>query len=238
VNDTNSIRLTRELLREYSEAALDNAAALLDEATLLLRHGHRARTYFLAVASMEETGKALLAFDGQGRNLTDPAVVTKLRRSMESHRSKINAAFSAWIMARANVREAVMPAVNLIIALTHGREPSMYTDIRSAIGRVQRPSEVVREVAAADSVRLAMQCLEHARLHVANNDPVPRTQVEDQLFSMKATQYHELANTEDFWWYYIAEREAGRKDWAAAVVTYRREFVLKGRQFRAQHEDA
>ena len=157
---------------------------------------------------------------------------------MENHRSKINAAFSAWIMASANVREAVMPAVNLIIALTHGRESSMYTDIRSDIGSVQRPSEVVREVAAADSVRLAVQCLEHARLHVANNDPVPRTQVEDQLFSMKATQYHEIANTEDFWWYYIAEREAGRKDWTAAVVTYRREFVLKGRQFRAQREDA
>src|SRR5690606_20575371 len=155
-----------------------------------------------------------------------------------NHRSKINSAFSAWIIASANVREAVMPAVNLIIALTHGREPSMYTDIRSDTGQVQRPSEVVREIAATDSVRLAVQCLEHARLHVAKNQPVPRTLAEDQLFAMKPTQYHEIANTEDFWWYYIAELEAGKRDWAAAVVTYRREFVLKGRQFRAQRDDA
>ena len=151
---------------------------------------------------------------------------------MEDHPSKINSAFSAWIIASANVREAVRPAVNLTIALTHGREPSMYTDIRSDTGEVQRPSEVVREIAATDSVRLAVQCLEHARLHVTNKHPTPPTQVEDELFAMKRTQYLEIANTEDFWWYYVAELEAGRKDWAAAVVTYRREFVLKDRQFR------
>jgi len=76
VNETGSSALTPELLREYSGAALDNASELLAEATLLLQHGHRARSYFLAVASIEETGKALMAFDGQGRNLADPVVVT------------------------------------------------------------------------------------------------------------------------------------------------------------------
>jgi hypothetical protein len=80
--------------------------------------------------------------------------------------------------------------------------------------------------------------LEHARLHVTNNEPTPRTQDEDRLFAMKATHFQEIANTEDFWWYYIAELEAGRKDWATAVVTYRQEFVLKGRQFNAQRDDA
>lgn len=233
----NSVALTREVLGDYSDAALANADSLLDEARLLLHHGHFARTYFLAVAAMEETGKALIAFDGLGRNLSDPAVRTKLERSMENHRSKINAAFSAWIMASANVREAVIPAVNLIIALTHGREPSMYTDIRADTGEVQRPSVVVREVAARDSVRLAIQCIEHARSRIANDEPGLKTRAEDQLFAMKAAQYREIANTEDFWWYYISELEAGRQDWALAVVTYRTEFVLRNRKFLPDRGD-
>ncbi|WP_323718188.1 AbiV family abortive infection protein [Paracoccus aminovorans] len=82
--------LTATLLRSYSEAALRNADELLAEASLLLEHDHMARAYFLAVACVEEAGKALLAFDSQNRNLSDPAVCTKLKKSMESHGEKIN----------------------------------------------------------------------------------------------------------------------------------------------------
>jgi len=66
--------LTPELLQQYHEAALANARALLEEAALLLRYGHHARAYFLAVATIEETGKAVQAFDSMGRNLKDSAV--------------------------------------------------------------------------------------------------------------------------------------------------------------------
>jgi AbiV family abortive infection protein len=238
LSESKNPQLTREVLREYAVAALDNANALREEAELLLKHRHLARAYFLAVASIEETGKALLAFDGQGRNLSDPAIVTKLTRSMETHRTKINAAFFAWIMASPNIRDAVMPAINLIIALSHGREPSMYTDIRSDTGEVQQPSNVVREVAATDSVRLAVQCFEHARRHVENNVPTARTLAEDQLFAMKTAHYQEILNTEDFWWYHISRMEAGEGEFASSVVTYRQEYVLKNRQFRAVRNDA
>jgi len=78
-------KFTVDLLREYSAAALHNANELLREASLLCTNGHAARAYFLAVASIEETGKALQAFDAQGRNLADSAVSAKLRRSMEDH---------------------------------------------------------------------------------------------------------------------------------------------------------
>lgn len=64
-------RYTVELLKEYSDAALENAAELLQEASVLHAQGYRARAYFLAVAGIEETGKAVIAFDGQGRNLRD-----------------------------------------------------------------------------------------------------------------------------------------------------------------------
>ena len=131
-----------------------------------------------------------------------------------------------------------MPAINLIIALSHGREPSMYTDMRPDTGEVQQPSKVVREIAARDSVRLAIQCFEHARRHVENNAPAARTKAEDQLFAMKTAHYQEILNTEDFWWYHISRMESGQGEFAASVVAYRQEFVLKGRQFRAERDDA
>ena len=65
-------KMTADLLRAYSEAALRNADELLVEASLLRDHGHMARAYFLAVACIEEAGKALHAFDAQNRNLSDP----------------------------------------------------------------------------------------------------------------------------------------------------------------------
>lgn len=238
MGDTNQTSLTAALLRDYSKAALENAQALLDEAAVLLRHGHRARTYFLAVASIEETGKAFLAFDGRGRNLSDPAVETKLRRSLESHPSKINAAFAAWLMASPNVRDSVMPAIDLIIALTHGREPSMYTDIDPVTGQIQRPSNVIRDVAAKDSVRLAAKCLGYAKVHIDKDAPTSRTQAEDQLFSMKSAHLQQILNTEDFWWFYIAEMQSGKVDFAASVGAYRRDYALKDRRFRAPRDDA
>lgn len=41
---------------------------------------------FLAVASIEGTGKAFIAFEGQGRNLSDSGIAPKLKRAMEKHR--------------------------------------------------------------------------------------------------------------------------------------------------------
>ena len=79
MGSTHLPNLTATLLLSYSEAALRNADELLSEASLLRDHDHMARAYFLAVACIEEAGKALLAFDAQNRNLSDPAVCTKLK---------------------------------------------------------------------------------------------------------------------------------------------------------------
>ena len=80
-----AFRFSVELLREYCGAAIQNAGELIEEASLLSVNGHAARAYFLAVASIEETGKALHALDAQGRNLGDSAVTvtaTKTIREM------------------------------------------------------------------------------------------------------------------------------------------------------------
>ncbi|MEK6900815.1 MAG: AbiV family abortive infection protein [Nanoarchaeota archaeon] len=225
-------QFTPELLREYSNAALGNATELLKEASLLHKHGHVARVYFLAVASIEEIGKALQAFDAQGRNLADSAVASKLKRAMEDHSQKITAAFTAWLLASSNLPEAVMPAINLMIHLKHGREPSMYTDIRFDSSKVQVPAAVVREKAAYDCVRLAADCLAHAKKHVAEKTPEPRTRAQDQLFAMKSGQFQKIANTADFWWYYIAQFKSGQQDLAEVVIRYQEEYVTRGRRFK------
>lgn len=230
---SDSFRFTVELLREYCTAALRNAAELLEEAALLSAHGHMARAYFLAVASIEETGKALQAFDAQGRNLADSAVTAKLKRAMEDHSQKIAAAFSAWLLASPRIHDAVMPAVNYMINLKRGREPSMYTDIHHESSKVKVPGAMVRDVAAKDCIRLAGNCLRHAQKHVAEKTPETRTPAQDQLFVMKSGQLEMIANTEDFWWYYIAQLQSGNQDFAEAVIEYQKEYVTKGKQFKA-----
>ena len=108
-----SPNLTPNLLLAYSSAALQNARELLAEASLLYAHAHRARAYFLAIACIEETGKGLQAFDAQKRNLSNPAVTTKLKLGMKNHAQKIHYAFSAWITNSQNLRAGIKTAVDL-----------------------------------------------------------------------------------------------------------------------------
>jgi AbiV family abortive infection protein len=123
------MQITADLLRTYSVSALANAGELHAEATLLCSHRHFARAYFLAVASIEETGKAFLAFDGQGRCLSDANVASQLQRALEDHPRKIYAAFIPWLIASQNFRDSLLTAVGLMGDLRRGREPAMYTDI-------------------------------------------------------------------------------------------------------------
>lgn len=223
-------KLTADSLQPYVAAAIENAIALIQEATLLLKAGHKARTYFLAVAAIEEIGKAILAFDGQGRKLNDPAVVTTLLNAMNDHGAKIRAAFTGFIYS--NPRRNLMPAVDLIIALKNGREPAMYTDLRADL-TIQVPSTVVSLPNAESCVRLANDCLRSAEAHLAKTVPENRSAAENQIYALKEKQFRDILNTEDFWWFYIDQRESGTKDFAEAALAYRNEFILKSRKFQS-----
>lgn len=227
-----SVRFTSKLLQEYCVAAIKNAAALAAEALLLLQHKHFARAYFLAVASIEETGKASTAFDAQGRNFADPAVAARLKNAMEDHGQKLSAAFTPWLAASPNIRAEAMPVIELMLELKRGREPSMYTDIQDDGTSVQEPSSVVRQEAALDCVRLATECLRVALKHVAEKRPTQYTRAQDQLFAMKPSHYQKIAHTEDFWWFFLSRAEAGQLDLAEAVLAYREQYVRPGRTFR------
>lgn len=228
-------RFTIALLRDYCDAAIKNASELLGEATLLQTNGHSARAYFLAVASIEEIGKAIQAFDAQGRNLADSAVTAKLRRSMEDHSQKLTSAFGAMLVASPDIRKDAMPVVDLMIHLKHGREPSMYTDIRYEESEVQVPAVMVRTAAANDCVRLARDCLRLARKHL-ENAPQTRSKADDQLFAMKSGLLQKMLNTEGFWWYYISQKESGKEDFASAAVDYQRDYFSKGKTFARPDE--
>jgi AbiV family abortive infection protein len=225
--------MTSTLLHSYSEAALSNADDLLAEATLLRDHDHMARAYFLAVACVEEAGKALVAFDAQNRNLSDPAVCAKLKKSMENHGEKINYSLSRWALSSPDYRESLKVALDLMYHLKHGREPSMYSELRSDPDRAQTPREVVRESAAQDCVRLAENCFAYAHRHVVEKTPATFTTAHDRLFTMKSAKFQELLKTEDFWWYFISRMEAGQQDIADAVLGYEREHIKTGVPFRA-----
>lgn len=232
MGDFRNMKYTPNILREYSEAALKNARELVAEAALLYAHRHIPRAFFLAVAAIEEIGKALIAFDGQGRNLEDSAVTAKLKRRMEDHSEKITAGLSVWILAGTNKQAAVMPAVDLIIKLKYGREPSMYTDIQQDSARIQMPAAVVRKIAARDCIRLAKDCLILTEHYLGGKVPEPSTPAQDQVFAMKSTQYQKVVLTADFWWYYIDQVASGEKDYAQAVIEYQRKYLKKGKKFK------
>jgi len=129
--------LTLDLLQQYRDAALKNAQALLEEASLLLEHGHHARAYFLSASSIEEAGKAVQAFEGLGKNIKDPAVTQRLKFQFEDHSQKVAYAFSPWLRVTPNLREEIMTFVNRTVDLKFGREanPSTVMSMRCIAAR-------------------------------------------------------------------------------------------------------
>lgn len=232
-NIPNQFRYTSEMLTQYSADALDNASQLIGEANLLLEHSCTARAYFLGVAAIEEIGKSFLAFDALGRNLNDSAVTAKVRNSLENHSRKINAAFHASVISHSNIREEILGIVDLMIALKNGREPSMYTDINYIEGKLYRPKEVVRDIAARNCIHLAQHCYAKTEEHLSNNQPTKRSANEDAFYGMKDRKINEFFNTEDFWWYHISKMEQGENDIANSIKSYQSEYLNKGRTFQS-----
>lgn len=236
VASSNSPQLTSALLNSYSEAALRNAEELLAEASLLRDHDHMARAYFLAVSCIEEAGKALQAFDGQNRNLSDPSVCTKLVAGLENHPKKITYALCMWAFDGHDHREGLKVAADLIWQLKRGRELSMYSGLRTEPDRAQTPRETVRAVAARDCVKLAAECLNYARRHISEQTPAKFTRLEDQLFTMKTTKFEKMLTQEDFWWFFLSRMENGQQSLAEAITAYDRDYAATGEAFERPRE--
>jgi AbiV family abortive infection protein len=227
-----SYELTHDLLRQYRDAAIANAEALLSEAELLLAHRHLARAYFLAVSSIEEIGKSVQAFEGLGKNLRDPAIQQRLKLLFEDHSQKVTYAFMPLLKSVDNLRERVMDFTDIMVAIKFGREAAMYTDINAERIAVISPNMQVCQRAASDCIQLARVVISHARPYALQDQPKTATKAHDALFSMKPSLYNKIMNSEDFWWYYISKVEQGQSAFDANVVEYSRTFLANGKNFK------
>jgi AbiV family abortive infection protein len=225
-------QLTTALLKHYCDAALINAQNLLNEANLLLQNNHFARTYFLAVAAIEEVGKSVQAFDGMGRNLNDSAVCTRLKLQFENHSQKITSAFIPWLIASPNLNDEIKSFVDTMIDVKLGREPSMYTDIHFDGTRITTPESEVRPEAANNCIRIAEAVLSYTIPYITAK-PKITTHTQDEFFAMKPSIFAKMANTEDFWWYYISRMASGDKAIENAVTEYNKKYFSKNIKFKA-----
>jgi AbiV family abortive infection protein len=208
-------------LTKLAAAALANAEGLLQEASALLSAGHHARAYLLAVASIEEVGKAAIAFNAAGRNLSDQKVAKAVRKKVVDHKSKIISAFapSLQLTDKTNLPEAIEATMGLIGDLRRGREPSMYTEILSD-GSVRTPSEIVRPVAASDVVRLAQHCLIRAQNYIPNSQPPSASAANDFVYTQSTAKLREIMDHEQFSGFYLDRIKSGSPDLEQAMYAF------------------
>jgi AbiV family abortive infection protein len=227
--------LSSAFLVAYRAAALTNAAQLLAEARVLLANQHFARAYFLAIASLEETGKAYLAFTAQGRNLSDGGLSKRLKEIFEDHSQKISSAFVCWIRASSDQRAALKVSVDLMIHLKRGREKSMYVDAAVGDG-VSQPSLLVKERQAIDATGIAAQCLKHTQDHLGSNEPPRFSAIDDKLLCIKNARFLAMFNEADFGEYLLDRitREGASFNFNKAAVTYHDLYFRKKRSFAKQ----
>jgi len=228
--------LTIEILAEYRDAALANARSLCAEAKLLLDANHHARAYFLAVAAIEETGKAVQASDGIGRNLSDPAVRTKLQTQFADHSTKITSAFIPSVIVSKNLRSVLASLIEVAVHVTNGREPSMYTDLVDDGARVTSPANLVRPISSNSCVELAHDLLAQTTTYVLTRTPTSTTWLQDRFFALNQKTFLKLANTADFWQYYISRAEAGSLAIEEAATEYHDNYFSKGKTYRPNGE--
>ncbi|WP_016955775.1 AbiV family abortive infection protein [Catenovulum agarivorans] len=208
----NSFRYTKELLITYREEALKNAGRLIAEAEILNQNGHIERTYFLAVAAIEEIGKAAIIHQSLGRNLKDSAVTYKIKSTLENHAEKINMAFYSTIVTHTNIQDEINGFIKLMIDLSSGREPSMYTDLNYESLNIQSPHKVIKSTTAKDCLHLSNHCYTSTKNHISTTEPTCYSNSEDAFFSLKKSKVERMFNDENYWWYIIDQFKSGNQD--------------------------
>lgn len=220
-----------KFLKEYADAAIENAQQILDAAKILLGKKSFAIAYFLSVAAIEETGKAYMAFTARGRNLTDSGLKKKVLEMFGKHPKKIISAFIGWILKSSKSEESITTAVELMFHLNHGREKSMYVDA-NADNSLSIPSQTIRPVAAINALKVAENCLHHTKNYISKNNPPVFSSFDDKLFCLRSEKIKEMFN-KDFGKYLISglKQQSGNFDFSRAIVTYHDKYFSKKKLF-------
>lgn len=225
-------RFTENILKDLSNVSLENAEQLIKEAELLIGQDFFPRAYFLSVAAIEEIGKAFICFESSVRNLNDSAITTSIIKSIENHSSKIGAAFHASILASEDSRGAIQTAVDLMVILKNGREPSMYTDINYIDSKIYVPNVVVRDNAARDSIKLSQYCFSSTITYIKNSEPLKKTKADDAIFSLKPKTFSKIMEHEDLWWYLLDSLEKYNMSQNEIIIKYNNEYFSKNKFFK------
>lgn len=224
---------THEILKSYQSKALSNSVALLSDATLLFSNQRYARTYFLACSAIEEAGKAYLAFDAHGKNLSDNAIQKRIKQEFGSHSKKFLTAFIPWIMrgTEEEIRSAVKTAISLIQDLEHGRECAMYVDFES--GNLRCPDQLVTKKLASEALRLANDLCSLTKQYLQSNSPREFSPHDNKVFSIGGRRIAKMHNTEDFWLYFLDKLESGWNDFNKTTAEYYDQFYTKGIKYKS-----
>jgi AbiV family abortive infection protein len=224
--------LSLHLLRSFVDASLLNASELLFEASDFLSQKKYARAYFLACASLEETGKAYLAFSALGRNIKNSDVESEIKASFERHRSKITSALICSLEKDEVAKENASKVVELLVDLENGREKSMYVDIND-VGEVTIPSEIVKPKVAANALELAKLCFRTTGEFIQKNEPKKLTDIQDKLICIKTQKLVEILSDSDFLEFV---RSRNWEDFRETCVKYNAEYTSKGKKFKVEFE--
>jgi hypothetical protein len=90
----------------------------------------------------------------------------------------------------------------------------------------------VGQKTAANCVRLAGTVLSHVKPYAQQAQPKTTTRVQDAFFSLKPAVFQKMANTADFWEYYISRMEQGNMALEAAVAEYNQRYISQGKMFK------
>lgn len=226
---------TESIISSYKAAALENAASLLKEATLLCEHGHYARAYFLSVSAIEETGKAAILFHALGRNLAAQDIQHRLNAELRSHSTKITAAFWSELkgMGDEQLRSNFERIAGYSSALKMGREPSMYSRILED-GSTTTPTASVQASVARDCVSLATSCFDKTKATLATMSPEKTTTVQDKYWSLgpKAQKVWEHDDFGEYLLDFIDKNGAHGDILSPAVTDYYENYLTKKRKFK------
>jgi AbiV family abortive infection protein len=228
-NPKKEYQISKDILKEYSSQAINNAHDLIRSSQLLFDNKFFARAYFLAVASIEETGKAYLAYTSIGRNIN--SIKAKLWNSLENHGTKISTAFLGFLVEEPN---GITPREisELSVHLHEGREKSMYVDINKN-NTISTPTIIVEKRQAEGSITVARICLRYTKLYFQNNEPFQATNADDKLFNMKTGKLTELFENQDFGQYLLhcLRNEKDALNFSKHITTYYDAYHCTGKKF-------
>lgn len=226
--------LNSTLLKGFRKATVENARELQYEAALLLSNNHFSRAYFLAAASIEETGKAVQAFDALGRNVRDPEVSTRVRLNFQDYSKKVAAASFPWLLNDPSCREELTAFIDSLIEAKNVSEPALFVGIEPQGMRMHAPATDIGRESAEQCVHMARNIFSHASLHVLDGHHKVRTRAEDDFFVMKPSSILNVSSGTDFWQYYIACMKSGDSAFEAALMDYTQKYLAKNEKYKNQ----